>query len=136
MKITFILPANVLSGGIRVIGIVAAELVARGHDVQLYTQPHQQPSLRRRLRALMRYRRVLRATKNGPFLNAVRDRVTTLEANRPVTEADLPDADVVVATWREAAHWVNALSPQNGRRSISCRTMAPPAKRSNSSRRP
>jgi glycosyltransferase involved in cell wall biosynthesis len=31
-----------------------------------------------------------------------------------VTDADMPDADVVVATWRETAEWVAALSPSKG----------------------
>jgi glycosyltransferase involved in cell wall biosynthesis len=33
---------------------------------------------------------------------------------RPVTDADLPDADVVIATWWETAHWIAQLSPEKG----------------------
>jgi glycosyltransferase involved in cell wall biosynthesis len=33
---------------------------------------------------------------------------------QPVTDADLPDADVVVATWWETAEWVARLSPSRG----------------------
>ena len=33
---------------------------------------------------------------------------------RPVTDSDLPDADVVVATWWETAEWVAQLSPAKG----------------------
>jgi len=33
---------------------------------------------------------------------------------RPVTDDDVPDADVVVATWWETAPWVAALSPRKG----------------------
>ena len=33
---------------------------------------------------------------------------------RPVTDSDLPDADVVVATWWETAEWVARLSPSKG----------------------
>ena len=33
---------------------------------------------------------------------------------RPITDNDLPDADVVVATWWETAEWVSRLSPAKG----------------------
>jgi glycosyltransferase involved in cell wall biosynthesis len=33
---------------------------------------------------------------------------------RPITDADVPDADVVIATWWETAEWVNALGPNKG----------------------
>ncbi|MEM7508224.1 MAG: glycosyltransferase family 4 protein [Pseudomonadota bacterium] len=114
MKITFVLPANLMNGGIRVIGIVASTLVARGHDVRLITQPQRQPTLKRRLKTLLRDRHWLPARKDGPFLDPVLDRVSTLETGRPVTDADLPDANVVVATWWETAPWVQALSDNKG----------------------
>jgi glycosyltransferase involved in cell wall biosynthesis len=97
-----------------VIGIVAAELVARGHDVRIFAQPHRKPTLHARLSTLLKKREVRRMPKDGPFMDSVLDRITTLETNRPVTDADLPDADVVVATWWETAPWVNALSAQKG----------------------
>lgn len=37
-----------------------------------------------------------------------------LDRFRPVTDADVPDGDVVIATWWETAEWVNALSPSKG----------------------
>ena len=37
-----------------------------------------------------------------------------LEHGAPVTDADLPDADVVVATWWETAEWVANLSREKG----------------------
>jgi len=33
---------------------------------------------------------------------------------RPITDSDVPDADVVVATWWETAEWVAKLSPKKG----------------------
>jgi glycosyltransferase involved in cell wall biosynthesis len=32
----------------------------------------------------------------------------------PVTDHDIPDADVVIATWWETAEWINSLSPEKG----------------------
>ena len=37
-----------------------------------------------------------------------------LERTRPVVDSDVPDADVVVATWWETAEWVAALSKAKG----------------------
>jgi glycosyltransferase involved in cell wall biosynthesis len=37
-----------------------------------------------------------------------------LDVWRPVTDADVPDADVVIATWWETAEWVNALDARKG----------------------
>ena len=37
-----------------------------------------------------------------------------IESHRPITDLDLPDADVVVATWWETAEWVAKLSPLKG----------------------
>jgi len=114
MKITFVSVSNLLNGGVRVIGIVASELAARGHDVELFLQPHRHPTTRARLKALMKHGKWLPAPRDGPFLDAVLDCTTVLDARRPVTDGDLPDADVVIATWWETAPWVHALSPAKG----------------------
>ena len=37
-----------------------------------------------------------------------------IESMRTIVESDVPDSDVVVATWWETANWVNALSPRKG----------------------
>jgi glycosyltransferase involved in cell wall biosynthesis len=37
-----------------------------------------------------------------------------LERWRPITDQDLPDADVVIATWWETAAWVDRLAPAKG----------------------
>lgn len=103
-----------MNGGIRVIGILARELIARGHDVRLFTQPHRSPTLRERARKAIRERKWLAPPRDGPFLDAVLEHVVTLPDRRPVSDADLPDADVVVATWWETAAWVAGLAPSKG----------------------
>jgi len=37
-----------------------------------------------------------------------------LDRHRPPVDADVPDADVVIATWWETAEWVDALSAKKG----------------------
>ena len=42
--------------------------------------------------------------------------VHRLETWRPITDADVPDADFVIATWWETAEWVNRLAASKGRK--------------------
>ena len=37
-----------------------------------------------------------------------------LDRRRPIVDEDLPDADVVIATWWETAEWIAQVSPQKG----------------------
>ncbi len=37
-----------------------------------------------------------------------------IESARPIDDSDVPDADVIVATWWETAEWVSRMSPAKG----------------------
>lgn len=115
MRITFVCPFLGLAGGIRVIAIHAQSLVARGHEVTVVSTPLAQPRLKSRLGALARGRGwpVNRGVR-GPYFAPFGGRLIELDRHRPVVDADLPDADVVVATWWETAEWVNGLSASKG----------------------
>lgn len=114
MKISFVIPANTFSGGIRVIGLIAEELIRRGHDVNLFTQPFKTPGLKQSLKSYVKKGRWPKPPPEGPFLDAIASRVHKLDRARPVVDADLPDADVVMATWWETAYWVAELSDRKG----------------------
>jgi glycosyltransferase involved in cell wall biosynthesis len=86
----------------------------RGHDVLVISQPAPRPDLKQRLKSLLSSGRLMPYPPAAPFLDGVRHKV--LERPRPVADSDLPDADVVVATWWETAFWVAALSPEKGRK--------------------
>lgn len=117
MKITFVLPVLDTSGGIRVIATHAAWLSKRGHEVSLISVPPRPLSLRDRARALLREGRILRVRSQPiPYLRGLEAVHRVLEHHRPVVDADVPDADVVVATWWETAEWVARLSPSKGRK--------------------
>lgn len=105
---------NTLNGGNRVIGTIATELVARGHDIRVVVPPRRTLSFQRKAKTLLRKGRMPHVPPMSPFLDAIADRVTMLETRRPVTDADVPDADVVIATWWKTAAWVNALSAEKG----------------------
>jgi glycosyltransferase involved in cell wall biosynthesis len=113
MRITFVTPALDLSGGQRVIAAHAERLHARGHRVTVVAPPHRSPTARDVARSLLRDRRwPRRPTANHLDGTGVERR--TLARPRPVTAADLPDADVVVATWWETAEWVADLPAAKG----------------------
>ncbi len=115
MKITFVLPTLSLTGGIRVVSIFAELLRKRGHEVFVISVPHAQASLRRQVKSLLRGRGWISTPENEPsfFDNlGVEQKIT--DRSRPIEDKDVPDADVVVATWWETAEWVAKLSPSKG----------------------
>lgn len=117
MRITFILPPPGPSGGIRVIGIYAEGLARRGHDVLLISAPKRQPSFRDKVRSLLKGKGWPKAVL-ADIRQVARLKVEhrTLDRWRSVTDADVPDGDVVIATWWETADGVARLSPSKGRK--------------------
>jgi glycosyltransferase involved in cell wall biosynthesis len=115
MKISFVLSQANLTGGVRVVQIYGERLARRGHEVVVISAPPPAPSLRQRLRSLASGRGWPGAPAREPSHlddSALEHRV--LERFRPVRDEDVPDADVVVATfWRTAAP-VARLSPRKG----------------------
>lgn len=115
MTITFILPSPGLSGGIRVIAIYAERLMRRGHRVLIVHPPNAQPTLRERARSVMRGQGRLRVPHVYPsHLDGLDVPRKVLDRWRPVAAQDVPDADIVIATWWETAEWVAALPAGKG----------------------
>jgi glycosyltransferase involved in cell wall biosynthesis len=113
MKITFVLPDASYAGGVRVVATYASKLQARGHRVTVISTPRQTASLKTKLRSLLRGQG-WPVEKSGSHMDhaAVEHRI--IDRRRPVTDADTPDADVVIATWWETAEWVANLSAAKG----------------------
>lgn len=116
MRITFVMAGGFnLSGGDRVISIYAERLQRRGHQVFAVAAAYPPPSPREQLRSIVRGRGIMPRYNHGTshFTNSpVPHR--RLDTYRPVVDADVPDADVVISTWWETAEWVAKLSPQKG----------------------
>ena len=115
MRITFVSPPPNMTGGFRVIVIYAQQLMRMGHTVRIVSPPLQMSSLQKKLKSWL---------KGGGWpSNSIAPR-SHLEGSgvahrfldrwRPVTDADVPDADIVIATWWETAEWVNELSQSKG----------------------
>lgn len=114
MRITFILPTPNLSGGIKVVAIYSRLLAGKGHRVTLISQPPAVVPLRRRIKSLLLGRGWPRDVRPRSHLDATPAAHRMLDSRRAPTDADVPDADVVIATWWETAEWVSKLGPQKG----------------------
>src|SRR5690606_25569958 len=100
MRITFVCDLADFTGGNRVIAEHARRLSERGHEVLAVSRARIPPTLGERARAAARLRAApgIRAPGVSHFqLLGVEHRV--IPSSRPVSERDVPDGDVVVATW-------------------------------------
>ncbi|MBF2000165.1 MAG: glycosyltransferase family 4 protein [Synechococcales cyanobacterium M58_A2018_015] len=113
MRITFVLPYAGLAGGIRVIATYAERLQQRGHQVLVVSLPPDPLSLRQRCQALLRGQ-PWRPQPGPSHFDGRQVNRHILERARCVTAADVPDADVVIATWWETAEWVAAFPASKG----------------------
>lgn len=114
MRITFVLPTVSMSGGIRVIAIYAKALSDKGHDVFLVSPPPQQQSLRAKIKSFMTGKGWPKVELPESHLDGLGLEHKVLPEYRQIVDGDIPDADVVIATWWETAEWVAQLSETKG----------------------
>ena len=115
MKITFLLPIVGMAGGIKVAAIYAAALARNGHQVVLVSPPPRVVPLRRKIKSLFLGKGWPKTVHVPPsHLDGLGLDHRTLNVFRPIVDSDVPDADVVIATWWETAEWAAQLSPQKG----------------------
>jgi glycosyltransferase involved in cell wall biosynthesis len=113
MRITFVLPAVTMDGGVRVVAIYAEGLKKRGHEVSVVAPPIHIP-VRRKLKSFVLGRGWPSARWEDAYFAAADRKPHILESFRPVMDADVPDGDVVLATSWHTAYWVRPLSPAKG----------------------
>lgn len=115
MRITFVMASGfALSGGDRVVAIYADRLKKLGHEVCVVSRCRKTASLREQIRSLRKGKGLI-STRNRPsHFDHLDIPHWTTDTFRPVTDADVPDADVVIATWWETAEWVANLSSAKG----------------------
>ncbi len=116
MRITFILPNIVISGGHKAVFEFANHLVNRGHDVYIVYPliPMKSRSKRYNIRNLAG-RAKIAITR---LLQGIRVEWFDLKANLirvpTLAEKYIPDADIVVATWWETAYIVKRYNENKG----------------------
>lgn len=114
MRINFVLPVVSMSGGIKVAAIYAKYLADKGHDVFLVSPPEKGRPFRQKIKSFLMGKGWPRIKSDDTYLRDFGLNHHELETHRPISDNDLPDGDVVIATWWETAEWVNALSPSKG----------------------
>lgn len=115
MRINFILPPINMSGGIRVVSIYAKQLSKRGHDVVVISPPSKSISLKEKVIGFLTGKGWLRAElSTKSHLDGLGLDHRVLDQNRPVIDADVPDADVTIATFWYTVEWVEKLHKNKG----------------------
>jgi glycosyltransferase involved in cell wall biosynthesis len=117
MNITFVLPDPSYSGGTRVVAIYARELRLRGHQVNVVVTPRKPLPFVWRFKSLIRGRiKEAKSVLKPSYLDDYD--VPQIRLNRwgPIKPKDIPDADVVVATWWESSFWVRDLPESKGQK--------------------
>ena len=115
MRVTFVMAsAFSLSGGDRVVATYADCLRKRGHEVVVVSRAKPEITLRDRARALLKGEGWLTPDDEPSHFDHLDVPHYLIDGFRSVVDADLPDADVVIATWWETAAWVADLSPSKG----------------------
>jgi glycosyltransferase involved in cell wall biosynthesis len=104
-----------MGGGIKVVSIHAAYLKKQGHDVLVVTMPRPLPTIKERLRGFKQLNFKHKSRLNSYF-DLLDVKVHHIEKNRPITCSDLPDADVVIATWWETAEWLEKIHIKKGKK--------------------
>ncbi len=97
------------------ISIYAEHLHRLGHEVLVVCPKRKRGGVVTRLRSLLNVKRLFAANRHEPtHFDGLDVPRKILPHGPPVTDDDLPDGDVVIATWWETAEWINALSDAKG----------------------
>jgi glycosyltransferase involved in cell wall biosynthesis len=115
VKITFVLPGVSENGGTRVVGIYAKKLLEMGHDVTVVSREPRFPPLWRRLVRQMRGHADPRPSPSATrFIDFLGSRHVRIGHEGPLRPEDVPDADVIIATWWRTAFEVAIMPPEKG----------------------
>lgn len=115
MKITFVCPPLNMTGGIRVVAIHAKYLQSFGHEVQVVAPPRTVRGRLADLRRKLRLPPVVMRPQPPSHMDGTGVPTKLLERPRKVLASDVPDADVIIATWWETAEFVAAMPASKGR---------------------
>jgi glycosyltransferase involved in cell wall biosynthesis len=118
MRVTFVLPYTGMTGGNRVLAIYAERLHRRGHEVTVVSHPPVQRRLLGKLKSLVFGRGWPKLEPEPSFFDGLAVPHHVLESARPVVDDDVPNADVILATYWKTARGVAALSPRKGKKAI------------------
>lgn len=114
MKITFVMPVILQNGGCRVVAIYAEKLLAMGHDVKVVSRRPEEQGLARQTVQKLRGKTTRIDPQRTAYFDGLGDRHIQIPWKVPLEASDIPDSDVIVATWWRTAFEVAALPPEKG----------------------
>lgn len=116
MRISFVIPDDNLSGGIKVVARYANALQQRGHDVLVVGRQERTWHMSRWDKLRARFRGTRTSAAPGSHFESSHVEMRLIPPGRPFRANDLPDADVVIATWWSTAEFVLGLPKAKGRK--------------------
>jgi glycosyltransferase involved in cell wall biosynthesis len=117
MKITFLSMNADMTGGSRIIAGHAQRLSARGHRVTIIVKRTSRPIWLQRLRRTRAFNFLASPDMRRPsHFDGLGLDMRFSESADCIAEHDVPDADVVVATWWETAEWAQRFARAKGAR--------------------
>ncbi len=117
LTITFVIPSFNLTGGIRVISIYASYLANKGHNVYVISPQKKSPSLIHKLKTFLKGNGWPKAVSSSTaYFTNPKVNLMILDSDEKVTEDDVPEADVIIATFWSTAEWIASFSNSKGKK--------------------
>ena len=113
LRITFLVAAIDSGGGCRVLAHYAKGLIELGHSVVVISPP---PRPYGRIKTAINYLTPSRRGQRPNHFEILGVPVNTLERYRSIKVSDIPDADVLIATWWETAIWMKNFPMSKGKK--------------------
>ena len=113
MRITFVVPAFESSGGARIVAGHAQMLADKGHEVLIVGPEPRSPGLRERTKALLGRATLPAALEQSHYARA-QVPLHVIGHGGPLELDDVPDADIIIATFWITAEWIAALPRKKG----------------------
>jgi glycosyltransferase involved in cell wall biosynthesis len=115
MKITFVMSVAEENGGTRVVGYYAEKLLGLGHDVTVISRLPPAGSPLQRIKGRLRGHPRHSASRTR-FLDPLGSRHIQLGYGGPLRPEDVPEADIIIATWWRTAFEVAIMPPEKGKK--------------------
>ncbi|WP_299597885.1 glycosyltransferase family 4 protein [uncultured Microbulbifer sp.] len=118
MRICFLHPEPNYSGGCRVVAIYAEGLAALGHEVLIvcaFGRPRSRNPIKW-LKNIAQKKSDREHLEKSHFSGLSNVGIKLFPGKKVLKDGDIPDSDVVIATWWKTASWVNRLRESKGKK--------------------